>query len=251
VGRVGVAARSSLLRPTPEAAALVLIGLGAWVVVGWLAAGMGSMPGTMGLGVAAFVGVWTLMMAAMMMPSIAPVAALYARSFGADRPRRLVVFAAGYLLVWAAAGLPAFAVAWAIDHLAEAGGVATRAVVAGLFLAVAVYQLTPLKRMCLEHCRSPLAQLLHYASFRGRLRDLRVGAHHAAFCLGCCWALMMLLVALGTMNLLVMVGLAAFVLLEKYAPHGVVFSRFAAVAAGVLAVAAIASPQAFLGLPSG
>jgi predicted metal-binding membrane protein len=250
VGRVGVAARSSLLRPTPEAAALVLIGLGGWVLVAWLAGGMGSMPGTMGLGIGAFVGVWTLMMLAMMMPSVAPVAALYTRSFAADRGRRLVVFAAGYLLVWAAAGLPAFAAAWAIDRLVGGTGVASRALLGGVFVAVALYQLTPLKRMCLEHCRSPLSQLLHYASFRGPLRDLRVGVHHAAFCLGCCWALMLLLIALGTMNLLIMLGLGVFVLVEKYAPHGLLLSRLAAVAAAALAILAIASPQ-LLGMTSG
>ena len=251
MARLSVSAKPSLLRFARETSALVLAGLACWAVVGWLAAGMGSMPGTMGLGLAAFVGVWTLMMVAMMLPSVAPVATLYARSFTAGRGVRVFAFAAGYLVVWVAVGLPAYGVAWAIDQLVTSSGVATRAVVGGMFLAVAAYQLTPLKRICLAHCRSPMSQLLHYASFDGRFRDFRIGAHHAAFCLGCCWALMLLLVGLGTMNLLVMVGLAAVVLLEKYTPHGLVISRLAAAAAAAIAIATVASPQLMLGAPAG
>jgi predicted metal-binding membrane protein len=250
VARLTVAARPSLLRVTPETSALVLVGLAGWAVVAWLAAGMGSMPGTMGLGLAAFVGVWALMMVAMMVPSVAPVATLYARSVVADRPRRLLAFAGGYVLVWAAAGLPAFALAWAVDRGVVGNSLATRAFVGGLFLTVALFELTPLKRTCLAHCRSPLSHLLQYASFSGRFRDVRVGAHHAAFCLGCCWALMLLLVGLGTMNLLVMVGLAAVVLLEKYHPRGVMLSRLTAAAAAALAVLTVASPQLLFGLPA-
>jgi predicted metal-binding membrane protein len=242
------AQRSSLLRVTPEASALLLLAAAAWVAVIWLATTMGSMPGTMGLGLAAFVGVWALMMAAMMLPAVAPVAAAYSRSFKEGRRERLIVFASAYLLVWASSGLVAFAAALLLDQLTGISTTTARVVAAVALLGVAVYQLTPLKRMCLEHCRSPLSQLLHYAAFRGRSRDLRVGLHHAAFCLGCCWALMVLLIVLGTMNVVIMLGLVAFVVLEKYSVHGQLISRLGAAAAVALAVVALVVPQAGLGV---
>jgi predicted metal-binding membrane protein len=124
---------------------------------------------------------------------------------------------------------------------------APRAVAAGALVA---YQLTPLKRMCLDHCRSRLSQLLHYAGFRGRLRDLRVGMHRGALCLGCCWALMLVLIALGTMNVFVMLGLVAVVVLEKYGAHSEALSRLVAVIAVALAVVAVAVPRAGLGAPA-
>jgi predicted metal-binding membrane protein len=220
------------------------------VAVVWLARGMGSMPATMGFELPAFVGVWTLMMAAMMLPSVAPVAALYARSVTLNRRQRLFVFASGYLLVWAASGVPAFGAAWIATDIAANHTSAARAAAGGVFVAFALYQLTPLKRVCLEHCRSPLSLLLRYASFRGRFRDLRVGMHHGAFCLGCCWVLMLLLIALGTMNLLVMVGLVGLVLLEKYHPQGLLVSRMAAASALVLAAVAIVYPQVAPGFTS-
>src|SRR5207253_5743793 len=109
--------------------------------------------------------------------------------------------------------------------------------VVGVLVAVAVYQLTPLKRLCLEHCRSPLSQLLHYAGYRGPLRDLRVGAHHGLYCTGCCWPLFLLLVAVGTMNLGAMLVLTIVIAAEKLLPHGLAISRVTAAAAVVLAVA--------------
>lgn len=256
LGAVGVASvrasrsPSSLLRLTREASGLLLAGAALWALVVWLATNMGFMPGSMGLGLPAFVGVWALMMAAMMLPAVAPVAAAYSRSFKEHHHRRLVEFASGYLLVWAGSGLPAFAGALLVDRLSGLNTFAPRAVAAGALVAVAAYQLTPLKRMCLDHCRSPLSQLLHYAGFRGRLRDLRVGMHHGAFCLGCCWALMLVLIALGTMDVFVMLGLVAVVVLEKYGAHGETLSWLVAVIAVALAVVAVAVPQAGLGAPA-
>ena len=247
--RPHVSARSpaALLRVTPEASALLLIGAAAWALVVWLASSMGSMPGTMGLGLPAFVGVWALMMAAMMLPAVAPVAAAYTRSFTNNRGRRCVLFAGGYLLVWAGSGLPAYGAAVLVDRVASLGVVAGRSIAAGTLVAVAVYQLTPLKRVCLEHCRSPLGQLLRFASVRGFARELRVGLRHGAFCAGCCWLLMLVLVALGTMNIFLMIGLAAVVVLEKYSPHGEILARAVAAAAIALAVVTLLVPQTGLG----
>jgi len=87
------------------------------------------------------------------------------------------------------------------------------------FTAGGLYQLTPLKARCLRRCRTPVAQLLHYGNYHGRLRDLRVGVHHGAYCLGCCWALMVVLVAAGAMGLVWVLLIAGAVALEKLAPR--------------------------------
>jgi predicted metal-binding membrane protein len=235
-----------------EVAAVALAGAAAWVGVLWIvhgsAMGMGS---TMGLSIVTFLGAWTLMMAAMMLPAVSPVAALYVRSFERPGPGRLAEFALGYLLVWAAIGVPAFGVARAADALAMASPGAVRWAVVGVLLALAVYQLTPLKRLCLEHCRSPLAQLLHYAGYQGRLRDLRVGAHHGLYCAGCCWPLFLLLVAVGTMNLVAMLALTALIAAEKLLPHGFAISKGAAAAAVLLAAAFTISPALFMRVAGG
>jgi len=117
------------------------------------------------------------------------------------------------------------------------GEVSARLGLAGVLLVAGVYELSPLKRACLRHCRSPLGLLMHYASFRGALRDVRAGLHHAGYCLGCCWALFAVMVAVGTMSIIAMVVLAAVVFVEKRWLYGVAFSRALAVLA--LALAAV------------
>jgi predicted metal-binding membrane protein len=122
------------------------------------------------------------------------------------------------------------------------------AVAVAVFTACGVYQLTPLKSRCLKHCRSPLSLLLHYGSYQGSLRDVRAGAHHGAWCLGCCWSLMALFVVLGVMNVAAMVVLAAVVLAEKLWVHGELLARAVGVAALALAVAVIWVPELAPGL---
>jgi len=226
---------------------LVIAGF-AWLAVIALARGMSAMGGTMGLGLVAFIPVWTLMMAAMMLPSVAPVAILYKRSITDNRIARLAVFAASYIVVWGLAGLPAFAIAAALWSVSMDHPQITRYIAAGIFLVLGLYQVSPLKDRCLSHCRSPFSLLMHYANFHGPLRDLRAGTHHAIYCLGCCWALMLALVVAGLMNVLVMVVLAAVILIEKYWSRGPAFSRAVAAAAVVLAVAAIWVPALSPGL---
>ena len=236
---------------TREAAALLLIAGVAWLAVIAQARGMNAMGATMGLGLLAFVGVWTLMMGAMMLPSVAPVAVLYERSVTDNRLLRLGAFAAGYIVVWGLAGVPAFGLEALLSSVAMDHPQTARFMAAGIFLILGVYQLTPLKNVCLRHCRSPLMLLIHYANYRGPLRDLRAGTHHALYCLGCCWALMLVLVVAGIMNLFVMVVLAAVILIEKYWSRGEAFSRVVAAAAVVLAVAAIWIPALSPGLSGG
>ena len=117
-----------------------------------------------------------------------------------------------------------------------------------IFAACGIYQLTPIKDRCLARCRSPLGFVMKYGSYQGRLRDLRVGMHHGAFCLACCWALMAVLVAVGLMNLAAMVVLAAVVLVEKTSKWGPRFSRVVGVVALVLAVAVVFRPSLAAGL---
>jgi predicted metal-binding membrane protein len=238
-------AAPSLRRLTPQAAVLLLVAAVAWLVTVGRA---GSMTGTMGLGLAAFVGMWTLMMAAMMLPSVAPVASMYQRSVRSYRPLRLAGFSAGYLLAWAGAGVPAYLLTVLVARLVDGHPAWTTAAAVVVFAACGVYQLTPLKSRCLKHCRSPLSLLLHYGSYQGALRDVRAGAHHGAWCLGCCWSLMALFVVLGVMNLAAMVVLAVVVLVEKLWVHGEVLARVVGVAALALAVAVIWLPALTPGL---
>ncbi|WP_306192861.1 MULTISPECIES: DUF2182 domain-containing protein [unclassified Streptomyces] len=220
-----------------------------WVVTRW--GGMQAMPGTMGLGLPAFLAVWTLMMAAMMLPATASVAALYARTIIAHRTPRMAVFTVAYLLVWAAAGLPAYALAAGLGRAASLPATVGTAVAAAVFAVGGVYQLTPLKDRCLTKCRSPVGLMLRYASYPRRSRDLRAGAHHGAFCLGCCWSLMTLLAVFGVMNLLAMVVLAAVITAEKLAPAGRLVARTVGIASIAMAVAVFWVPALAPGLTGG
>ncbi len=206
------------------------------------------MMGTMGLGLVVFVPVWTLMMAAMMLPSVTPVATLYARAVQGSRTTRIACLVAGYLGVWAVVGLPAYGLAWLTGWLTGRHPGPAHIVAVALFALCGAYQLSRLKDRCLAHCRSPLALLLHYGSYRGRLRDLRVGVHHGGYCLGCCWALMVILLAVGVMNVAAMVGLAALILIEKTWSWGPAAGLLAGVAALALAVATIWFPWLAPGL---
>ena len=226
-------AAPSLRRLTPQAAILLLVAVVAWLVTAGRAGAMAGMSGTMGLSLPAFVGMWTLMMAAMMLPSVAPVASMYQRSVRSYRALRLAGFTGGYLLAWTGAGIPAFLLTALVAQLVNDHPAWATAVAVTVFTACGVYQLTPLKSRCLKHCRSPLSLLLHYGAYRGRLRDVRAGAHHGAYCLGCCWSLMALFVVVGVMNLMWVAAIAAFVLVEKLLPQG---ARVGRVAGGLLMV---------------
>ena len=231
-----------------ETSALLFLAAGAWAATIVLARSMNGMTGTMGFGIGAFVAVWTLMMAAMMLPSVAPVVSVYARTVRSSRPARLTALVAGYLLVWAVAGLPAYGLAWLTSWLDNHHPAGAHALAVGIFVACGLYQLTSLKDKCLDHCRSPFGLLLHYGSFKGRTRDLRVGAHHGSYCLGCCWALMVILIAVGVMNLVAMVALAVLILAEKAWPRGEIIARTAGAAAIGLAIATVWLPWLAPGL---
>ena len=173
-----------------------------------------------------FLGTWTVMMAAMMLPSATPMILLH--RLGADGRLRTqlwsAAFVAGYLIVWASVGI----VVWGAGMAATA--ITTpeqRAIaVAGILLLAGVYQFTPLKSTCLRACRTPADFLLTHWH-KGLSGQLRLGIEHGLYCLGCCWALMALFVGVGAMSLVWAVGIALVVLVEKVRPEGVVFGRIA------------------------
>jgi predicted metal-binding membrane protein len=182
---------------------------------------MDSMSGDDVMSLGAFLVAWLAMMTAMMFPAISPVVRLYGRAAAAGRVAPLPAFVAGYIAVWTALGLPGY-VGWRMlmDPIAEGRAWAGR--LAGVVLVVAaVWQVTPLKSVCLRHCRSPISFFLRFGRSVARpLGALRIGARHGLYCLGCCWALMAVLVAVGTMSVAWMAGLALLILLEKNAPQG-------------------------------
>jgi predicted metal-binding membrane protein len=182
--------------------------------------GMDAGPWT-GLGTLGwFLGVWIAMMAAMMFPSVAPTVALYSRMTRQRSPLSPLLFAGGYLLTWAGAGVVAFALGRVLGRVPGdllAWEQAGRWVAGGTLVVAAVYELTPLKDVCLGKCRSPLGFLL--GSWReGRWGAFRMGAKNGAWCVGCCWALMASLFALGVMSVAWMAFVAGLIAVEKTLP---------------------------------
>src|SRR5206468_122248 len=182
--------------------------------------GMDEGPGTDLGALGWFLGVWLVMMAAMMFPSVSPTIALYARM---AKRRGLIapfVFAAGYLLTWGAAGLlayPVFALGSSAVGDPLAWDNAGRWVAGGTLLVAGLYELTPLKDVCLGKCRSPLGFLL--GSWRDGLDGaLRMGAKNGAWCVGCCWALMASLFALGIMSIVWMAMVAGVIAFQETVP---------------------------------
>ncbi len=241
----------TLRQLTLPTSVLVIGGTAAWVGVVEVSHEMKRMPGTMGLGFGDFTLMWGLMMTAMMLPTIAPFAAAYTHTLTDNRARRITELAAGYLLVWTFAAVPASALAWAADELTGARPRTATVLAVAIYGVCGIYQLTPLKDRCLATCRSPLGFMIKYSGYRGRLRDMRVGMSHGAFCLACCWALMTILVAVGLMNLPAMVVLAAVVLAEKTSAWGPHLSRVFGGVALVLAVAVAFHPSLAPGLQPG
>ena len=242
--------RHQLAVPWITAAALAAA---AWAVTIARAATMSNGPGTMGLALLPFLGLWIVMMAAMMLPSAAPVAVLWARliggaSAGPTRAARMSAFLAGYLLAWAACGAVAYAALAGTGRLVMASPGSARWLGPGILACAGVYQLTPWKDFCLRRCRSPIGALMYYAGFTGRARDVRVGMHHGVTCAGCCWGLMIVLVAVGVMDVTVMAALAAVVFVEKLWRHGRLFGQVAGVALVMAGIVAIWYPWLLPGL---
>ncbi|MEO9136660.1 MAG: DUF2182 domain-containing protein [Casimicrobiaceae bacterium] len=195
-------------------------------------------------------GMWSVMMVAMMAGAVTPVvllfAAVHAQRSGRRLPWLALAFGLGYAIVWIGFSACAALAQWVLHQSAALSPVmaATGSLAAGLVLcAIGIYQLTPLKAACLAHCRSPLGFLMtHWRD--GIVGALRMGLWHGAYCVGCCWALMMALFVVGVMNLLWVAALMLLVLIEKVGPAGNVVSRIAGAAmigAGVFLLASAAA----------
>ena len=175
---------------------------------------------------------WAVMMVAMMLPSASPMVLAYARIAHSriDTPRSAVwLFAGAYLVVWIIFSAVAAAGQIAMQRAALlTGQLTTTPLISGIILVAAgVYQFTPLKDACLGSCRTPLGFFM--TEWRaGGLGAFRMGLRHGAYCVGCCWTLMLLLFVLGVMNLLWVAALSALVLLEKATPWGCTVARGAA-----------------------
>jgi predicted metal-binding membrane protein len=236
---------------------LLLIAAVAWVNVVRSSLGAPDMMMTMFMPMTvsdglAFVMSWGIMMTAMMLPSALPMISLYGatqRGGAAPGPRGVpvAVFAFVYLAVWAAFGAPVYVAhtfLMALPPAAFAYGIAA------ILLAAGVFQLSPLKHACLRACRSPLGFLLGHwrAGLRG---SLRLGWSHAIYCLGCCWALMVVLVAAGAMDLAWVLLITAVVAAEKLLPRGEWIARATGGALLLLGVAVVLRPDLVTALRGG
>ena len=196
-----------------------LAGVGWWWTAGQMA-GMDNGPWSALGSLGWFLAVWVVMMAAMMLPSVAPTVALYARMTRTRSTLLPLIFAGGYIATWAGAGLVAFAAGGAASAVIGdqlAWNHAGRWIAGATLLLAAAYQVTPLKDVCLGRCRSPLGQLL--GSWRdGPAGAFRMGTKNGAWCVGCCWALMASLFALGIMSLTWMAVIAGLIAIEKTVP---------------------------------
>ena len=206
-------------------------------------------------GLGFYVGVWVVMMAAMMFPSVWPIVGMYERIRAArDIPKiGTALLVAGYLATWTVWGGLAFGVirlAHAVfgNFLPWSG--AGRWVAAGVVLAAAVYQLTPLKNACLTRCRGPVLFVME--NWRpGLYGAFRMGAVHGAWCVGCCWALMAALFALGVMSIGWMAFIAALIAVEKLLPSRTAANWTVSVVLLIVGIALLAHPAALPGMPSG
>lgn len=211
------AVRRSASTPARGADWLTIAAVGATIATAWGAL-LWAPHG--GAGIAGFVAAWTVMMAAMMLPSAVPFILLYRRGSSVAGTAAL---AAGYLAVWTVVGVAA----WGLHLVAMDVPAAAVLAVAGL------YQLTPAKRACLDRCRSPA----DFLAQRWRSQAFVLGVDHGVWCLGCCWALMAVLVVAGMMGLVWVVGIAGVVAAEKLLPRGLGVARLTGIA--FLAAAAL------------
>ena len=183
-----------------------------------------------------FVTVWTIMMVAMMLPAAAPMILIFAAA-QARRDRHVAVptwiFVAGYILVWAAAGLGAYVLDQAFTGLLRSPGTWAPLALGITLILAGLYQFTPLKHVCLRQCRSPWGFVAQYWR-EGRTGAVNMGVRHGLYCLGCCWALFAVLTAVGMMSIAWMLSLTLVVFAEKVFPYGVRIS--AAVGVALIAI---------------
>ena len=254
--------RRAAHRPDPLQVGLILgliaIAAAAWAATDARMGGMDMGPGADLGSLSFYISAWVVMMAAMMFPSISPMVRTYALVERSRRARRglgrpsasIAAFVAGYILTWTAFGLTAystFELVGTLDIEAISWDEGGPYLAGGVILAAAVYQLTPLKDACLTRCRGPLDFLTE------RWRDgtggaLLLGFEHGAWCVGCCWALMAALFALGVMSVAWMVFIAALIATEKLLPWKRIANRGIAILLALLGLAVAFAPGSVPGL---
>jgi predicted metal-binding membrane protein len=245
----GMRGRTDIWLPV---ALLIVAGLGWW----WSAVTAGDMGGDgmsmdgmpmepqPAMSFVAFLVAWVAMMAAMMFPAVVPVVRLYARAAANGQAAPVAVFVGGYIALWGLFGVPAY-FAWSrLNEPLMAGSPWAGRVAGGVAVAAGLYQLTPLKAVCLRHCRSPLSFFMRHGKHLDRPTGaFAAGARHGVFCVGCCWMLMALLIAFGAMQLAWMLFLAVLILLEKTTPFGEQLARVTGAVLLVLGVALLVHPE--------
>lgn len=224
-------------------ALLLLLAVAAWGLLIWQASAVNgqamgmSMGLTMGMSAILFIAIWVVMMVAMMFPTAAPMILMFARVSAGKRQRSQAfvptwVFVSAYLLIWTLFGVAAYPLAllaerlaggsmWLMENGPRLGG--------ALLIAAGIYQVSPLKRVCLSKCRTPF-QFIMTSWHDGYGGAFRMGLEHGAYCLGCCWLLFVILFPLGIMNVAVMALLTALIFAEKALPIGRQMSLLAGIA---------------------
>lgn len=238
--------------------ALLVLAAAAWALLAWQGRGTDDMSLTMGMGAPLFLALWTVMMVAVMFPTAAPMILMFTRISDSKRERGQAfvptwVFTAAYILVWSLTGIGAYAIAvagdalaaespWLMDNAPRFGG--------ALLVAAGLYQLTPLKDVCLAKCRTPISFIL--SSWRdGHAGAFRMGVEHGVYCFGCCWLLFLILFPLGMMNLIVLALITALIFAEKSLPVGRRLARAAALALIVYGAVVVLQPGALPAAMSG
>ena len=231
---------------------LLVLAAAAWGLLIWQAATTDEeMSLTMGMSAPLWIALWIAMMVAIMFPTAAPMIMMFARIHAkrAEQGRTFVptwIFASSYLLLWSVAGIVAYGAAvagdaladqstWVMDNAARIGG--------GVLIAAGLYQLSPLKNVCLNKCRSPISFILN--SWRdGYGGSFRMGLEHGVYCLGCCWLLFLILFPLGMMNIAVLALITLLIFAEKSIAFGRRIAVFAAVALIVYGAVVVFVPDA-------
>jgi predicted metal-binding membrane protein len=201
-------------------------------------------------GITSYIAMWTLMTAAMMFPSLSSVVYLWVnfirrRVSGKARVLRVGLFLSGYLLAWTLTGFVAYFGSLLFERLIWLTRPFSIWLVIVTFLVGGLYQLSPLKEACLRHCRTPFSLITEFSGRRGRAIDLRLGLYHGMLCVACCWGLMLVLLAVGVMDLPAMIGLAAVTFIEKLTPLGLQAGRLVGWAFIVAAVVLTIWPGLF------
>lgn len=248
--------RASTLPFRPDRAlifvSLVTLAGAAWAVLIWQAGeNDGDMSLTMGMSAPLFISLWVAMMVAIMYPTASPMILSFARVHDSRKERgqafvQTWVFAGSYILLWSATGVVAYALAvggdslagssrWITDNAPRLGG--------GLIIAAGLYQLTPLKDLCLSKCRTPVSFLMN--SWRDGLGgSFRMGLEHGLFCLGCCWLLFLILFPLGMMSIGVLALITIVIFAEKLLPYGGTVARAGGLALVVYGCLVVFHPDA-------